>query len=134
MELTKEQICIKIDELSRELTSYQAMLDDIKVQEESEFSRKVKSMAGCYYMKDLGNSKWYCRINRVDNVKDSNIDGLYARCECTYILIPEDPKYGYRAYVDYIYVNEYDIVDYKSITEGEFDAVLAQFIKKFKGQ
>lgn len=132
VDLTKEQICNKISNLRYELGVYRAMLDQINAQEESEFSRKVKSMVGGYYMKDLEDYRWYCRIDRVDKVQDSNIDGLYAKCECAIVTLPKDTSYGYSAVMDYIYADEYDIVDYKPITEGEFEAAFAQFNNAFK--
>lgn len=127
MELTKEQICDKIDKLTRELTTYQAMLDQINVQEESEFSRKIKSMIGGYYMRDFTDHRWYYHVDRVDNVKDSNIDGLCTKCECAAVSIPKDPKFGYRAYVDCVYISEYDIADYMQITKEEFGSAVDKF-------
>lgn len=131
-QLTKEQICDKIDELSRELTSYQAMLDEINAQEGSEFSRKVKSMAGCYYMKNLGDSKWYCRIDRVGKVRDSQFDGLYAMCGIVAVSISIGTERRCWATHESIPVSESDIDDFKPITEGEFDAVLAQVYESWK--
>lgn len=132
MELTKEQICDKIDELSRELTTYQSLLDEIKVQEESEFSRKVKAMVGGYYMRDFTDSKWYCRIDCVNNIEKSSFDGhLYVTCECALILTPKYTNDGYKASTGGIYINECELEEYKPITEGEFDAVFAKFNDRF---
>lgn len=131
-QLTKEQICIQIDKLSRELTTYQAMLDEINAQEDGEFARKVKAMVGGYYMKDLGDSKWYCRIDRVGKVRDSHIDGLYANCGIVAASISIGTERRCWATHESIYINESDIDDFKPITEGEFDAVLAQVYESWK--
>ena len=134
MELTKEQICNKIEKLSRELTTYQAMLDQINVQEESEFSRNVKSMIGGYYMREFTDHRWYCHIIRANNPQKSGIEGLYAKCDCALVSIPKDSTCRYSAFLDFIYVGEYEVDNFKSITEGEFDAAVAQVNAKFKGQ
>lgn len=126
-QLTKEQICDKIAKLRSELATYQGMLDKIELQEESEFSRKVKAMVGRYYMRDFTDYKWYCRIDCVNSIEDSNIDGLYATCECALVLTPKYTNDGYKASTGGIYIDECELEEYKPITEGEFDAVLTRF-------
>lgn len=133
-QLTKEQICDKVEKLTRELTSYQAMLDEIYVQEESKFSIKIKSMVGGYFMRDLSDSNLYCRIDNVIKIADSYFNGLYVEYEGAIVSIPKYTNCRYIASVDRVYIDERDLADYKPITKGEFDAVVAQFTKKFKGQ
>lgn len=86
-------------------------------------------MVGGYFMKNLSDANWYCRIDNVIKIEDSNFHGLYVECEGAIVSISKYTNCRYVASVGQVYINECDLADYKPITKGEFDAVVAQFNK-----
>lgn len=132
--LTKEQVIDKIAKLKDELSTYQNLLNKFNEQEECEFTAKVKSMVGEYYMQDFSDSIWYCRIDSVTKVEDSNIDGLYAKCIGSVISTPKGSYSEYNLSIGPIYMDKESLEDYTHITKEEFDNALAKFNEKFLKQ